>query len=94
MNKRLILKWGKAKYSITIVDLNKNDIQTEIFANRKDLDDFIKSIEPEYYDYCEGGPSICDQIDNMDGQDNGGSVQMCYSEDYKKYYIISYISMW
>lgn len=58
---------------------------------------FLKKEEPEYFDYCEGGPSITDMIDEMDGSGKWGScLQFCYDQEQKpwKYYIVSEISSW
>lgn len=87
-------KWTKATWSVSIVNLKNNKVETYLFVNRNELISFFKKECPEYFDHCEGGPSILEQIDNIDGQDNGGCYQMCYDEKFNKYYVVSYIRLW
>jgi hypothetical protein len=88
-----LLKWGKAQWSVSVVDTQTNKIDTYLFKSSNEINKFFEKAEPEYYTHCEGGPTIEDQISDIDGQDNGGCLQFCYDNETWKYYIVSYISM-
>ena len=87
-------KWAKAKWSVSVVNLKSNKVETYLFTNRYEVESFFEKECPKYFEYCEGGPSILDQIDDIEGETNGGCYQMCYDEKFNKYYVISYIGLW